>query len=979
MFPINTSHGSGAGSFDARLVTRIANRLRSAAQACAPATLLLGAAMTVPHLAVAQEAEALPEPVLEEITVTGSRVVRDGFEAPTPVSVVTTEELTSFASPNVADALNTLPSIAGSWNPSATQANASSGNAGINALNLRNIGTNRTLILLNGQRVVASSSTGLVDINTIPQELIERVEVVTGGASASWGSDAVGGVVNFILDTDYTGVKMSLQGGTTNYKDNTNARFSFTAGTEFGGGRGHVMFSGYADGSDPVIYNRRDWNLQGWQAVLNPEYGPGNTSVPQRLILNQVATANGVIGGVITAGPLRGTAFGPGGVPYQVQYGTEVSAGQFMVGGPMWQQLDIRGKHGSEPLASRMRGMGGLLNTSWQLTDDVKVSLMLSRNNSKTRNWAFSLEDYGSITIQSGNPFIPASVQAAMDDLGLTTLSLGSMHPDLDIAKGTADRTVTRAVLSFEGKLGNGWKWDAYYQFGESRQAYATPGMWNTAHLAKAYDAVVHPTSGAIVCRVTLTDPSDPCVPYNPFGIGVNTPAAVYYVEGNGTIQSRMNHLNQYVAAFSLSGSPFSLWAGDVSIATGAEWRREWMGGSWVDPMSLAGQWWAGNSRPSRGSYEIKEAFLETVVPLAKDLPFARALDLQAAVRAEDYSTTGSVVAWKVGTTWKPVDSLTVRGSLSHDIRAPNLTELFSAGAGSAPYILDPWQPDIPSPGYGISVLNVGNPQLKPEKADSWGLGVVFQPTFLPGFGASVDFWETSMDNAIGTALTQQQIVDNCFIGQTDFCPLITWENGPGSRILVVRRSQVNNANAKFRGVDYEASYRFSPSFMPGQVALRFMATNYLENSSVTNGIKTDIVGQHYTTGTVPDWRWTASLSYSLDAWRGSLSARGVSDGVYDNYFIECTTNCPVSNTRNVTVNENDVSGAIYFDASLSREFTFGDSGRLEAFMNVRNLFDKDPPVVAEFGSFADTLSPANPNLYDVMGRVFSVGLRVEF
>ncbi|MET0281881.1 MAG: TonB-dependent receptor [Steroidobacteraceae bacterium] len=945
------------------------------------ALLMSVGALALPQMVAAAEPDDV---ALEEVVVSGSRVVRDGYQAPTPVSVVTAEELQSFASTNVADALNTLPAIAGSLTPSNSQTTASSGNSGINALNLRGIGTGRTLVLLNGQRIVASSSTGLVDTNTIPQELIERVEVVTGGASASWGSDAVGGVVNFILDTEYEGVKSSLTVGATNYGDNQNAKFSLTGGTSFAGGRGHITASGYVGRTDPVIYNKRDWNLEGWQSVTNPAYTynpatrTGSHDAPQRLITPQVGAYTGVIGGVITSGPLRGTAFGEGGIPYKVIPGLLVNGGQDMVGGPMWQQTDIRGKHGSAPLASRLRDMGGFLNTAWDINDDTTVSLMLSRNRSETANWAFSLEDYGSIPIKSGNPFIPASVQASMTAQGLTTLALGSMHPDLDIAVATGDRTVSRAVLSIDGKVFEDWHWNAYYQYGESKQFYTTPGMWNTANLAKAYDAVRNPTTGAIVCAVTLTNPADPCQPYNPFGINVNTDATVYYVEGNGTIQTRINHMSQNVAAASIDGTPFSLWAGDVAVAAGLEWRREWMGKSSVDAASIAGQWWAGNSRPSKGDFNVKEAFLETVIPLAKDMFLAKSADLTGAVRVEDYSEAGTVTAWKVGATWKPIDDVTVRGSLSHDIRAPNLIELFSSGTASAPFILDPWQPTIPSPGYGISVLNVGNPDLKPEVSDSWGVGLVFQPSFLPGFGASVDYWDTDITDAIGSALGQQAIVDNCFAGQAEFCSLITFQSGPGSRILTVRRSSVNNANAAYRGVDYEASYRFAPGFVPGNVALRVVATNYLENSSVSSGIKTETAGQN--SGSVPDWRWSASATWSVSAWKAGLSARGVSKGVYNNYYVECTTGCPISVTgREVTVSENDIKGAIYFDGSISREFEFGEGSKADLFLNVRNLMNKDPAVVAAFGSFADTLSPANSNLYDVMGRVFTAGVRVEF
>lgn len=969
------------------------------------ALLLSMGAMALPQLAAAAEPDDV---ALEEVVVSGTRVVRDGYEAPTPVSVVTAAELQSFASTNIADALKTLPSIAGSWAPESTQVNASSGNSGINALNLRNIGTGRTLVLVNGQRLVASSATGLVDINNIPQELVERVEVVTGGASASWGSDAVGGVVNFILDQKYTGLKASLTGGTTTYGDNNNGKFTLTGGKGFAGDRGHILFSVSADRADPIIYNRRDWNLKGWQMVNNPAYTwarnattgvvTGSNDAPARLILDRVSTYQGVIGGVITSyrtgtasnspfllrgSPLVGTAFGAGGTPYDIQEGFLVQGDRFQQNSPMFEQLDIRGKHGGAPLASRMRGMGGFLNTTWDLNDDVTVGLMLSRNRSQTANWPFSLEDYDSITILAGNPFIPASVKAAMTAGGVNAIKMGSMHPDLDVARADGDRTVTRAALSFDGKFGEGWHWNAYYQYGGSKQFYQTPGMWNTSFLTKAYDAVVDPASGNIVCRVKLTNPNDPCVPYNPFGIDVNSQSAVNYVQGNGTVQTRMNHMSQNVASASIDGSPFSLWAGEVSVAAGAEWRREWMGDSWVDDMSVARQWWAGNALPSKGKFNVKEAFVETVVPLAKDMKFAQSLDLQGAVRVEDYSTSGTVTAWKVGTTWKMIDSLTLRGSVSHDIRAPNLNELYSNGAGGAPFVTDPWRANS---NYGTTTQTVGNPLLLPEVADSWGAGLVFKPAFLPGFGASVDYWYTSIDNAIGSAGGLQTIVDNCYTGQTEYCSLITWEGGsPGGRIQAVKLSSVNNANAKYRGVDFESSYRFNPAFMPGDISLRLLGTRYLENSSIsTTGVYTDIVGQNG--GNVPKYRYTLSANWTNSDWSAGLSARGLSSGVYNNYWVVCSSGCPISqppaglgDSRVVTINNNHIKGAIYFDGSVSKNFLFGEGSKANVFLNVRNLLNKDPAMVASSGSFSDTTSAANPSLYDVLGRVFSAGVRVEF
>jgi outer membrane receptor protein involved in Fe transport len=947
------------------------------------AVLMSAAVLSLPRPAGAAEAA---EATLEEVKVTGTRVVRDGYEAPTPVSVVTAEELESFASTNIADVLKTLPAIVGSTAPETMQVNASSGNSGINALNLRSIGSGRTLTLVNGQRIVGSSETGLVDVNTIPQELVKRVEVVTGGASASWGSDAMGGAVNFILDEGFTGLKFSFTGGTTTYGDNGQGKATVTGGSGFAGGRGHVLFSGSFSHADPVIYNTRDWNLKGWQRVTNPDYGTGagqSTSVPNQLVLDKVSTYQGVIGGVIGSGPLRGTAFGADGVPYQIEEGWLVQGGRFQQGSPMFEQLDIRGKHGSQPLASRMRSMGGFLHTTWQFTDAVTAGLMLTRNRSQTRNWAFSNEDYNSIAIRSGNPFIPDSVQQSMDDLGLSTIMLGSMHPDLDVAKATGDRTVSRAALSLDGSFGAGWHWNAYYQYGESKQHYSTPGIWNVNRLAKAYDAVLHPDTGDIVCRVTLTNPSDPCVPYNPMGIGVNTLEAVAYVQGGDMTQTRVNHMSQNVAAFSFDGTPFSLWAGEVSIAAGAEWRREWMGRSWVDDMSVAREWWAGNALPSKGKYNVKEAFLETVVPLAKDLPGVRSADLQAAVRLEDYSTAGTVTAWKLGATWQLVDGLTMRGSRSHDIRAPNLSELFANGRGGAPYVDDPWLTEAnggQTVNYGTTTQTVGNPLLKAEISDSWGVGLVAQPAFLPGFGAAVDYWDIDITDAIGSAGGLQTIVTNCFEGQSEYCNLITFDTGgPGvGRITAVKLSTVNNANSVLRGVDAEASYRFSPDFIPGNVSLRLLGTRFLENSSTSaTGVKTDTVGNN--TGSTPKFRVTFSANWAYSGWRTGLTARGVSAGKYNKYWIECSTDCPVSAGRNTTINQNDISGAIWLDGSVSKDMQFGALSRANLFLNVRNLLNKDPVVVASSGSFGDTTSPYNAGLYDVMGRVYSAGIRIEF
>lgn len=926
---------------------------------------------------------------LEEIVVTGSRIVRDGSKAPTPVSVMTAEQLQSFGSPNIADAVNTLPVLSGSSTPATSVTTASSGNSNINALNLRSLGANRTLVLVDGQRSVASSLSGLVDVNLIPQDLVQRVDVVTGGASAVYGSDALGGVVNFILDKEFVGLKTNLEYGGTTHGDGENMTGGLTWGTTFGEGRGHFIFSGNYRYQDVIPTNTRDWNLKGWQFMNNPNYTATNGQ-PKRLLLDQVSVSNGIAGGIIsssntidpitgkpkTSNVLRGTAFGVGGVPYQFQFGDLVSDPD-MHGGD-WEKSQVRGTRAGSSLLGGSRTTSLFTRGSWDLTDDINVYVQAAYARDKNENYAFSLEDTGSITLQADNAFIPASVHDVMVANNLTSINVGTMHPDLGIAIATNTREVYRFVTGAEGKLAGDWKWDAYYQLGISKLDNLAKNMWSNDNLDLAYDAVVNPANGAIVCRSTLTDPGNGCQPYNPLGIGVNSQAAVDYVQGNGTQMWRSQQLDQNVAALSLSGSPFSTWAGDVNIATGIEWRMEQIGHGSNDPISDDFGWWVGGYPSTKGGYNVKEAFLETLVPLAKDLPFLQALDFTGAVRATDYSTSGNVESWKLGLNWTAIDDVRFRTSLSHDIRAPNLEELFSKGSGGAPAITNPWNGDATQ--Y-ISAPRLGNPNLMPEKADTFGAGIVLTPTFAPGLALSVDYWNIKIDDAIGVISDTQIIVDNCYAGQSEYCSAIDFEDD-GKTIAIVRRSPFNYTSQIARGVDFEASYHFAPSDLyepiPGMVQLRALATHYMKNATTTNGVVDDTAGMNTSTGT-PSWKWTASVDYGLNAFRGSFSARGVSKGVYDNDWIECSTDCPASVGTHVTVSDNHIPSWVVFDASTAYTFNVGTAS-IEAFLNVRNLFDRDPPVVAANpGGYSYTFAPANASLYDVLGRTFTMGFRTRF
>jgi len=946
------------------------------------ASVLGGLSLAVSSSVLAQDASVdnaeSDDQTLEEVVVTGTRVVRDGYEAPTPVSVMGIEQLESFASPNIADGLNTLPVLSGSSTPATSVSTASSGNSNINALNLRALGANRTLVLVDGQRSVASSISGLVDINLIPQDLVSRVEVVTGGASAAYGSDALGGIVNFVLDKEFTGLKTSAQFGGTTHGDGENWAGGLTYGTPFSQGRGHFTFSANYRYQSAIPTNTRDWNLEGWQFMNNPNYTTENGQ-PRRLLLDQVGPSTGFAGGVITDTSFRGIAFGEGGTPYRIEYGDLVSDPD-MRGGD-WEQTQVRGTRAGTSLLGGSRTESLFTRGSWDLTDNINVYAQAAYARDRNHNYAFSLEDTGGIELSVDNAFLPEEIRQAMIAEGVETFHMGSMHTDLPIATPTNERKVTRLVVGAEGSFGD-WSWDTYYQRGVSDIENVTKGIWVNSYTDLAYDAVFDST-GAIVCRSTLTDPGNGCQPYNPMGIGVNSQAAIDYVTGDGVQMWRKQRLTQDVAAFTVAGSPFATWAGNVSVATGIEWRKESIGDGSNDPISEDRDWWVGGYLASEGSYNVKEAFLETVVPLAVDVPFAELVEFSGAVRATDYSTSGSVETWKLGLNWVPIEDVRFRTTLSHDIRAPNLEELFSRGGGGAPAIENPWivgEDGAPLTEY-ITSPRVGNPDLSPETADSIGVGIVLTPRFLPGLALSVDYWNIEIDGAIGLPGTQD-IIDGCFEGQSSFCSAIDFDSPDSNNIAVVRRTPFNYTTLIARGVDYEASYRFSLadvySRLPGMVELRALATNYRTMASTIDGVVDDTAGQNTSYGP-PSWKWNTSVSYALNAFRGSVTARGISSGVYDNDWIECSSDCPAATSKYMTVSSNHIDRAIFWDMALAYTFDYSDH-QIEAFANVRNIADSDPPIVAANpGGFGYTIASSNAQLYDVLGRTFTMGLRVNF
>ena len=965
--------------------------LKHSILASVSATALLTTLAVVP--AQAQTAAA-PE-VVDEIVVTGSRIVRDGFQAPTPVTVMSAEQVQGFSQPNIADYVNTIPVFQGSASPSTNQTSVSAGTAGVNTLNLRGVGSERTLVLFDGQRSVASTVTGLVDVNNFPQALIQRVDVVTGGASAAYGSDAVAGVVNFVLDREFTGLKGEVSGGLTTYGDNGNWKVTLTGGTPFASGRGHLVVSSEITHKDGIFdTGSRDWMHTGAGVMTNPAYGTGpgqSTSVPERLVFDRgIGGAQWAQGGLITSGPLKGIAFGPGTVAYQYNYGDLVS-GQNMRGGE-WKASEQRITKGNS-IDSRQNFRSIFGRSSYEFSEAFEVFVQASYNYASVFTRCCPQFNPANLSVRPDYAYFPADIQARIASItpALTSIQIGSMHPDLPPIHSDNTRRVTRWVGGGSGSFeafDNSWLWDAYYQLGISRSKEVVRDTYQRSRLFSALDAVRNPGTGSIVCRSTLTNPGNGCVPYNVLGIGVNSQAAIAYVMPGGDVGPWRNQtLEQSVGAINFSGTAFELPAGEVSLAFGGEHRTEEVRGI-VDAFSpantgLASDFLVGNYLPNKGKYSVTEGYLETVVPIVSGAAMAESLEFNGAVRGTDYSTSGFVTTWKLGGTWAPVQDIRFRATYSRDIRAPNLNELFAAGTSNTNSVNDPFNNNQPIQYQGFAV---GNPALLPEKALTTGLGVVVQPAFIPGFSASFDYFNIDIKEAIGT-VSPQQIVNFCFQGNKEYCDAITRGTLAGTPVITrLRISPFNTSVSLTRGYDIELAYNMPLDTLfggtDGDLSFRGLITRVLRDYS-DNRVNPPIENAGATN---PKWKYNATVRYALDPMSFSLGMRGRSSGKYNtsgsNAWVECTTGCPVSNVDNVTINRNYRGATFYMDFSASYDLLSSSDGGVgvEAFFNVSNIMNADPaiqwpgPTGTPFFSLLGECGAGS----DCQGRVFRTGVRFE-
>lgn len=941
---------------------------KALALVCVSSTALLSclpAAVAQEAPAATQETSGSPQEATpthsDVVVVTGSRIARTGFATPTPVTATTNEELTLASPTMVADALNELPVFRGSTKPQ-NPGTSVAGSAGANILNLRNLGGNRLLVLLDGNRVIPSGLNGGVDVSLLPNLLLDRVDVVTGGASAAYGSDAVAGVVNYVLDTNYEGLKGGVQWGQSTYHDSDSAKYELAFGTSFADGRAHIIGSAeyYSiDGLGPYEGQGRDWLRK------NPGVIPGPAGGPTRLVIPENVTLSGLHpAGIIPSGPLKGTIFNPDGSPKTFNYGSNASA-LFMVGGD--------GVFQSTALTDEVERQAYFLHAGYDVTDNFRVYAEggYGKTFTQIQSYYWLIHSSSNFTIFSDNAYLDPTVRARMATAGVTSFPLARMLTENPFVTGDNTSTTTRGAVGFEGSLGEIHFEGAYINQRSELEVIAR-NLPKIRNMYAAADAVIDPATNQIVCRSTLMGYDPGCVPLDLFGVGAPSAAALRYISGD---HYRNAQVEEQDINLSASGPLFSLWASQpVAFAVGLEY-RDMTGEQTADPLGSEivsnvgmrglpasfvdnpGGYVIANFKPLNGSYNVKEAFTEIDAPIVSGVAFADLLTLNAAVRVADYSTSGRVTSWKVGLNYKPIADLRLRATRSRDVRGPNFVEYFSPQQNSG--TTDVFDRRLNRFVNSLGLIS-GNPKLKPEVADTTVVGLVYEPAFASGLSVSVDAWRINLEEAI-SSLSAQETVDACAAGSAESCSNII-DLGNFYRVL---RPSLNLASIKTSGVDIEAAYRFD--LLGGHMSLRALATHldkYAQQAFSTAPVvdRTGEVGG----ASNPDWTFNFQATYKRGPFTGFIQQRYISSGTYDATFRE-----------GVDISNNSVDSVSYTDATIKWMFEREDHKNFELFLSVDNLFDAAPPLAPRPAS--SLMLTSNYALYDPVGRYYTVGLRFAF
>ena len=1038
--------------------------------------LRTGSVVSISTLAVlsaapAFSAEETLEPV--EVVVTGTRIRQEtGMTTPVPVTSLAVDDLKAFnPGASMVDQLDKLPQL---FQTESAQRSSGAlfGNAGGSYINLRGLGSQRTLVLLDGSRVVQDDRGGAVNIGVFPTALIKSVDIITGGASAQYGADAVGGVVNFVLDRNFQGLKFSAATGITEQGDGFNGKASIAGGTKIGD-KLHITASAEFNYIDQILRNpaeQGDW-FQRYGYVTNPAFvsAAATPGVAQRLTLpNVISSVHSPFGRIDTAYALSNvqtsagipftlkdtvfTADGTGVRPF-VRGSIFANGGtQSMSGGPEYEYGNQAFPGG--PYGAEVKEKSFFLGGKYDLTDRVSVYGQalygVSESNQPDMRGLPHLQDIWYATIYSGNPFLPAAVQSAMTAQSVGSFKMLKLGQFLGTNNWNQSEKPRNAHTMFTWSAGleadvfNDWHVTARWQSGRSHKFTAVFDELRVDRMFLALDAVRDPVSGKTVCNVQLYNPTNVqlaaavagkvnkfgtplqspvgldnsisgCVPLNAFGQGNVSQAARDYLTGD---KWGISDVNQDFAEALMTGKVFDGWAGPVSAALGATYRAEdFKQRAYPNEIEVLGpplnapslgirgipSGFSGGSPnlfqfstvpPIQGAYDVKEVFGEVSVPIFKTDSGQR-LDTDFAVRRSSYSNVGSVSAYKFGADFQVYSDLRLRGTLSRDVREATFAERFDE-QGSGGSVLDPSLTACRNLNGPTAVVNcsvqitsvaVGNPNLKPEKADTMTLGAIFRPTWLDGLQVSADYYKIEVADAIGQ-LGFQRIVTDCFAGtDTSLCQYV--ERDPTSSIIGrVKNPYLNVASTTVKGVDYEAQYTMHPDFLSSQaetINVRAFASNMLERSNkATNIALVNQFGGGFTGGVLyPDWKANLGVTYVFGQWSAQLSEEWISSSKIDTTLIDVADyqagRTLVNGAVKTSPDVDDNRLPNYFNTN-GRIMYRGDteSGHSwDVSLFVTNLLDKHPMIIPSYGSRtgAQTVS----NNFDAYGRRYELGFNYKF
>jgi iron complex outermembrane recepter protein len=942
------------------------------------ASLAIGVALiSTPSLAQEAAAEEAEETV---IVVTGSRIARPDIEASTPIQVVGIEEIKSQGSQNVTDILNELPAAGTAIGR--TNTNFSTSGNGQATVNLRNLGSNRTLVLQNGRRVVSGiGGSSAVDLNVIPTELIERIEVLTGGASALYGSEAMAGVVNFVLKRDYNGLAARAQAGLTAAGDNPTQLFTVTAGKNFADGRGNITIYGQYDNDEGLRSNKR--KISEVDVPFRSSFTPQGTFF--------------VGSNTYTYSPTN-----------TLQLGFSNPVNGFNRNGERFISVPVERYIGAVMARYDFSdAIGVFLEANYAKTKSRSRLEALATDNSDATTPAG--DSYGGLSID--NPFIPATIRADMIAQGRTVLPFRKRMTDVFDRSNRNDREYYRIVGGLKGQIAGNWNWDAYYNYGRTTEATGSETALRDRYFF-ALDAIAGP-NGTVICRDAAARAAG-CQPFNPFGFNSVSAASAAYFTNNGQLSTYDSKVTQKTFGANVSGSLFELPGGDVKVAVGGERRTE-SSSEVFDLQTQLGNTMGNALTNTTGRYKVSEGYAELTAPIVKDRPFFHFLGLEGAVRIGDYSTVGSVFSWKAGATWAPSQDIRFRGVYSVATRAPNIGELFQGPSQTFPSGLqdpcegatatssrtqDSYCRSIPGIAAAIAANGTfrydnnsdrqsiegedsGNPNLFEEKAKTLTLGVVFTPRFIKNFSATIDFFDIKVEDAINL-LPRQVIINDCVAtaGASSLCGLIVREGAapnPRSRtpgtLFQIDSRPVNAANIRTRGIDFAVRYK-TPTFAflgADETSLAFnLAYTYLDKLTLQPlaGLPVeDNRGQLDGDGRLgAGFKHRGNLSTTLDTGKFSLNWR-----VNYQSAIQDTLGNPATDTLNF------VKSYWYHDLQARVEIGGDSSRKLEFYAGVDNLFDKKPPVLDQNRASNITGTETAADSFDPIGRRFYVGAAVKF